>query len=155
MTSPVRAGEVTVSKQSKVQAKLQRALETPSIYRITRGIDAMDRIDGFVVGLGRKWALIAQTMDGGYSDGLIAVRVRDILTLKKDRSFETHFAMTQPQPTAEDLATIDLDRMLVAPPRPWHRKQRHTPEADLSAWRIQPGPSSRRTHLCTLPTCPP
>lgn len=71
----------------------------------------MDRIDGFVVGLGRKWALIAQTMDGGYSDGLIAVRVRDILTLKKDRSFETHFAMTQPQPTAEDLATIDLDRL--------------------------------------------
>ena len=29
--------------------------------------------------------------------------------------------------------------MLVAPPRPWHRKQRHTPEADLSAWRIHPG----------------
>ncbi len=110
MTSLVRGGEVTVSKQSKVQAKLQRALETPSIYRITREIGAMDHIDGFVVGLGKKWALIAQTMDGGYSDGLIAVRVRDISTLKKDRSFETHFAMTQPQPTAEDLATIDLDR---------------------------------------------
>ncbi|WP_407703299.1 IS30 family transposase [Tessaracoccus antarcticus] len=29
--------------------------------------------------------------------------------------------------------------MFVAPPRPWHRKQRHTPEADLSAWRIHPG----------------
>ncbi|MET4783334.1 hypothetical protein [Glaciihabitans sp. UYNi722] len=99
-----------MSKQSKVQAKLQRALETSSIYRITRHIDAMDRIDGFIVGLGKKWVLIARTMDGGYSDGLIAVRVRDVSKLTKDRSFETEFAITQPQPTPADLATIDLDR---------------------------------------------
>ncbi|ARC56167.1 hypothetical protein AS850_03635 [Frondihabitans sp. 762G35] len=99
-----------MSNRSEVQAKLQRALETSSIYRITREIDDMDRIDGFVVGLSKKWALIARTMDGGYSDGLIAIRVRDISSLKKDRSFETDFAMTQPQPAPEDLATVDLEQ---------------------------------------------
>lgn len=70
----------------------------------------MDRIDGFVVGLGDKWVLIARTMDGGYSDGLIAIRVRDVSALAKDRSFETEFAVTQAQPAPADLAAIDLDR---------------------------------------------
>lgn len=49
-------------------------------------------------------------MDGGYSNGLIAVRVRDVSTVATDRSFETEFARTQPQPAADVLATIDLDR---------------------------------------------
>jgi hypothetical protein len=49
-------------------------------------------------------------MDGGHSDGLIALHVRDISSLAEDRSFETAFAMTQPQPGPDDLATIDLDR---------------------------------------------
>ncbi|WP_228497540.1 hypothetical protein [Frigoribacterium sp. VKM Ac-1396] len=66
--------EVTVGKQqSKVQSKLQRALATSSIYRISREIEAMERVDGFVVGLGAKWVLIARTMDGGHPDGLIAL----------------------------------------------------------------------------------
>jgi hypothetical protein len=37
-------------------------------------------------------------MDGGHPDGLIALRVRDISSLARDRSFETSFATTQPQP---------------------------------------------------------
>jgi hypothetical protein len=37
-----------MSRQSKLQVTLRRALETPAIYRIDRKIDAMDRIDGFV-----------------------------------------------------------------------------------------------------------
>lgn len=49
-------------------------------------------------------------MDGGHPDGLIALRVRDISSLARDRSFETTLAMTQPQPGPDDLATIDLDR---------------------------------------------
>lgn len=95
---------------SRVQAKLDRALATSSIYRITRETHTMERFDGLVVGLSAKWVLIARTMDGGHSDGLIALRVRDIVSLKKDRSFETAFALTQPQPGPDDLATIGLDR---------------------------------------------
>lgn len=110
MVMAIPGGEVTVGKQSKVQSKLQRALATSSIYRLSREIDAMERVDGFVVGLGAKWVLVARTMDGGYSDGLVALRVRDISSLAKDRSFETAFAMTQPRPGPDDLATIDLDR---------------------------------------------
>lgn len=110
MIMAIPGDEVTVGKQSKVQSKLQRALATSSIYRITREIDTMQRVDGFVVGLGTKWVLIARTMDGGHPDGLIALQVRDISSLAEDRSFETAFAMTQPQPGPDDLATIDLDR---------------------------------------------
>ena len=34
---------------------------------------------------------------------------------------------------------IGLVSVFGTPPRPWHRKQRRTPEADLPAWRIHSG----------------
>jgi hypothetical protein len=60
MIMAIPGDEVTVGKQSKVQSKLQRALATSSNYRISREIEAMERVDGFVVGLGAKWVLIAR-----------------------------------------------------------------------------------------------
>ena len=96
-------------KQSKIIEKLQRALETESIYRIVRSPNSADDVTGFVVGLGAKWVLIARTGDGGYSDGLAALRIRNVASLTKDRSFETRFALKQPQRSAADLASIDLD----------------------------------------------
>jgi hypothetical protein len=70
----------------------------------------MDGVDGFVVGLGKKWVLIARTMDGGYPDGLTAVRIEDVAKISKDRSFQTKFALSQMQPGPDVLAKIDLDR---------------------------------------------
>lgn len=70
----------------------------------------MDRLDGFVVGLGKKWVLLARTMDGGYHDGLVAIRIRDVARVTKDRTFETRFANTQPRPEKAVLDTIRLDR---------------------------------------------
>jgi hypothetical protein len=99
-----------VSKQSKVGAKLRRALGKPSIYRVSRRSESMDRVEGFVVGLGKKWVLLARTADGGYPDGLTAIRVRDVSSIEKDRSFATEFANTQSQPSPAELTSIDLDR---------------------------------------------
>jgi hypothetical protein len=98
-----------MSKKSKIVSKLKRALETPSVYRITRRSKAMDKVDGFVVGLSTQWVLIARTFDGGYPDGLMTIRVRDITRIDKDTSFETRFALSQPQRDVEALASINLE----------------------------------------------
>jgi hypothetical protein len=100
---------VEMGKRSKVRESLRQAMKRNSICRIARG-DSMDHIDGFVVGLGKKWVLIARTMDGGYPDGLIAIRLRDVSKISKNRSFETKFASKQSQPEPAVLARIDLDR---------------------------------------------
>ncbi|MFD0522905.1 hypothetical protein [Paractinoplanes durhamensis] len=53
--------------------------------------------------------MIAHTGDGGFFEGLIAIRVKDVVTVKRDLSFEERFARTQPEwpPTAP--ANLDLD----------------------------------------------
>ena len=77
--------------------------------RIDRSPRNADRVDGIVVAVGAKWALIADTGDGGYFDGLVAVRVKDVVKVKKDTSFARRFVRTQPgwPPTAP--ADLDLD----------------------------------------------
>ena len=64
---------------------------------------------GFPVAVGAKWVLIAETGDGGFFDGQTAVRLRGIVRVKRDSSFEGRFATTQPEwpPTAP--AGIDLN----------------------------------------------
>ncbi|WP_157489989.1 hypothetical protein [Frigoribacterium sp. Leaf186] len=54
MIMAIPGGEVTVGELSKVQSKLHRALATSSICRISREIDAMERVDGFVVASARS-----------------------------------------------------------------------------------------------------
>ncbi|MEU4244932.1 hypothetical protein [Actinoplanes sp. NPDC026619] len=77
--------------------------------RITRSPRNADRVDGIVVAVGARWALIAHTGDGGFFEGLVAIRVEDVVKVKKDSSFAERFARTQPEwpPTAP--ADLDLD----------------------------------------------
>ncbi|MGX6605226.1 hypothetical protein ACWKSP_24285 [Micromonosporaceae bacterium Da 78-11] len=77
--------------------------------RIGRSPRNADRVDGIVVAVGCKWALIANIGDGGFFEGLIAIRVDDVVKVKKSSSFEERFARTQPEwpPTAP--ADLDLD----------------------------------------------
>jgi hypothetical protein len=98
-----------MSKKSKIVSKLKRALKTPSVFRISRRSLSTFKTDGFVIGLSDTWILMARTMDGGYSDGLEALRVRDVTRVDKDTSFETRFALTQPQRDPHEIATIKLD----------------------------------------------
>ncbi|MBC7590068.1 MAG: hypothetical protein H7226_03355 [Salinibacterium sp.] len=99
-----------MSKQSRVRAKLRGALEAPTIHRIFRSPKSSDPTEGFVVRMGKKWVLVAQKMDGGYPDGLIAVRISDVVSVRgQGQSFETKFALTQPRRDPKELATIKLD----------------------------------------------
>ncbi|HZM83448.1 MAG TPA: hypothetical protein VFC19_47645 [Candidatus Limnocylindrales bacterium] len=59
--------------------------------------------------IGSKWVLIAQTRDGGFFDGLVAVRRKEIVKVAKSSSFEGRFAQTQPDWPPSAPAEIDLD----------------------------------------------
>ncbi|RHA40985.1 hypothetical protein [Cellulomonas rhizosphaerae] len=92
-----------------VRRKLEASFGTQSLVRIERRPKRADRVDGFVVGLGRKWVLVAATMDGGYFDGFVAIRIRDIARVRRDRSFEGRVSRTQPEwpPTAPGAVELD------------------------------------------------
>ena len=80
------------------------------LVRIERRPRTADRIDGFIVAVGEKWALIQATTGGGYFDGFVAIRVRDVVMVKRDASFEGRFAQTQPEWPPGAPAGVDLDR---------------------------------------------
>lgn len=88
--------------------RLGDALVNQVMVRIDLAPKHADRLDGFVVRIGEKWALLAATMDGGYFDGHVAFRLKDVDRVRPDTSFEGRFARTQPEwpPTAPP---VDLD----------------------------------------------
>ncbi len=59
--------------------------------------------------IGSKWVLVAQTRDGGFFDGLVAVRRKEIVKVGRHSSFEGRFAQTQPDWPPSAPAKIDLD----------------------------------------------
>jgi hypothetical protein len=99
---------MTSSRVGKAD-RLRRAAGSQALVRIKRSPRNADRVDGIVVAVGSKWALIAPTGDGGFLEGLVAIRVKDVVKVGKDSSFAERFARTQPEwpPTAP--AGLDLD----------------------------------------------
>ena len=81
----------------KVRARLLEAIDEQRIVRVERTPRFADRLDGFVVQVGEKWVLMAQSSDGGFFNGYVAFRIRDVRRLRSDRTFETTFAMFQPE----------------------------------------------------------
>lgn len=81
----------------KTRMKLARAIGEQHIIRVERAPKFADRLNGFVVDVGDEWALMAQSSDGGFFNGYVAFRVRDVTRINRDTSFETTFAKTQPE----------------------------------------------------------
>ena len=77
---------------TKVSDQLLGAIDSESLVRISRSPRNADRVDGFVHAVGSKWVLIRQTGDGGYFDGLVAVRLKDVVKVRRDTSFQGQFA---------------------------------------------------------------
>jgi hypothetical protein len=90
--------------KSAAHAKLVDVMAEQRMVRVERKPKYADRLDGFIVQVGEKWALLAQISDGGFFNGHIAFRLRDIARIKRDRSFENVYARTQPEwpPTAPE-----------------------------------------------------
>lgn len=91
-----------------IRNRLAQALDAKTLVRVSRSPRNSDRIDGFVLAVGPKWVLIAQTGDGGFFDGVIAVRLKDVVKIYDDTSFEARFARTQPEWPPRPPADIDL-----------------------------------------------
>lgn len=81
----------------RTRTKLREAIGKQRIVRVERKPKFADRLNGFVVLVGKRWALLARTSDGGFFDGYIAFRVRDVKQIKSDRTFESAYARTQPE----------------------------------------------------------
>ena len=66
-----------MTSREKQLRRLRKAADAQQLVRIERRSGIVDRVDGFVVGIGRKWLLVQSTGDGGHFDALVAIRLRD------------------------------------------------------------------------------
>lgn len=89
--------------------RLDAAIEERRVVRVHRKPRFADRLDGVVLRVGRRWALMAKVVDGGYFDGVTAFRLKDIVRVDEDASVAAVFARTRPEwpPTFD--GEIDLD----------------------------------------------
>jgi hypothetical protein len=103
------------ARKASVLDRLRAAQASSTMVRIERRPRYSERVNGFVVGLGSKWVLVAATTDGGYFDGFTAIRARDVTRVRRDRSFEGVFARAQPQwpPTAPGGVDLDSTRRML------------------------------------------
>ena len=103
---------------ARLRAQLTHAAGNDHMVRIARTSQPGDRIDGFVLAVGRKWSLVRKTMDGGFLDGYAAIRTDDITNVRPDMSFESEFTKTLPEwplglpELAEPLDLDNTERML-------------------------------------------
>lgn len=105
-----------MASRARVSRRLAKALDSRCLVRIETSPRNAERLDGFVVGIGAQWVLVAETGNGGYLDeGLTAIRRKDIVKVKRDSSFEGRFAQTQPEwpPTAPDGVDLDATAALI------------------------------------------
>ncbi|WP_350352750.1 hypothetical protein ABS642_06995 [Microbacterium sp. A8/3-1] len=93
----------------KSREGLFRAADAQKLVRIERRPKHAGRLDGLVVQVGAKWALMARVVDGGYFDGFVAFRVKDVKRVTDDESVAATFAQTLSDwpPVCSDL--LDLD----------------------------------------------
>lgn len=101
-----------VSSTKKVRALLTTAQRERTHITLRLAFGKRETVDGFVIGVGRKWALLAATMTGGFFDGYVAVRLTEIARARPNRFWEARFSRTRPEwpprpPT--DRPAIDLD----------------------------------------------
>jgi hypothetical protein len=81
----------------RTRSRLDSAIGEQHMIRVERAPKFADRLDRFVVAVGDKWALMAQSSDGGFFNGYVALRLSDVKWINRDTTFETAFAKTQPE----------------------------------------------------------
>jgi hypothetical protein len=98
-------------KARSIRRTLQISMSDQSVVRVyRRPKHATGYLEGFVVDIGTKWALLAQTRDGGWFNGWVAFRLDDVATARADGGFSDRFARTRPEwPPASPLPAGSLD----------------------------------------------
>ncbi|MFE3450830.1 hypothetical protein ACFXJ8_18050 [Nonomuraea sp. NPDC059194] len=91
---------------------LKRARRSGEPVRVSREIDCGDRLDAYVVGIGRKWVLLHTISDELRLDGHSAIRLRDIKYATRSGwkgATMTHRALALRGECVQPLAGVDLD----------------------------------------------
>jgi hypothetical protein len=63
----------------KALSRAQRGVE---LVQIRRGISGADLIEGYVLDVGARWVLLGEIDDGIRTDGVVAIRIKDIRGVK-------------------------------------------------------------------------
>ena len=69
--------------KARVRRRMEAARTDLGLVRVTRWIEGADRIEGFVVGLDRRWVVLARLSDGIELDGWVTLRIEDILSVTR------------------------------------------------------------------------
>ncbi|WP_104273614.1 hypothetical protein [Rathayibacter sp. AY1D9] len=86
-----------MSKQKKIREVLLSAWAGNEAVRIWRGSKRDETIEGFVVGVGRKWTLVTPMTTGGFFDGYAAILLTDISRARPYETWEHRFSRTRPE----------------------------------------------------------
>jgi hypothetical protein len=93
----------------RLHQALRRAQEAKSILRIERKPKFADWVDGIVLRFGEQWILLAKTADGGYFDGYVLLRLRDVARVTPDETFAQEHVKIQPEWPPSFSLDVDLD----------------------------------------------
>jgi hypothetical protein len=99
--------------QPRIRERLRSSVADNRLVVLRRRSERGTRYQGYVLALGRKWVLLAQIADGGFFDGQIAFRLRDLRDVRNSTSFESRAARLRdewPPRMPAALVGIDLDR---------------------------------------------
>ena len=107
-------GRVTLchsGRMSKIRKKLHQARTKQAYVRVERALKiSVGFHEGFVVGVGEEWALLAQTSDGGWPDGYIAFRLADVKSIRSNTGVSEKFARLQIDwPPSNPFTGVDLN----------------------------------------------
>ncbi|WIB65550.1 hypothetical protein [Curtobacterium sp. MCBD17_040] len=95
-----------------MRRRLRKAVGGDHLVLVQRKTERGVFYTGFVLALGRKWVLLARTIDGGLFNGYIAFRLTDIASVRPDSTFESRAARLRPEwPPSfpRTLDTVNLD----------------------------------------------
>ena len=96
---------------SQIRKKLHHARTQQAYVRVERALKiSVGFLEGFVVGVGKEWALLAQTSDGGWPDGYIAFRLADVKSIRSNTGVSETFARLQIDwPPSNPFTGVDLN----------------------------------------------
>jgi hypothetical protein len=77
-------GKLAVPPKSEVLERLGQAERRQELVTVRRAIKGADRLHGYVLAVGSRWILMAELASGIYLDGVVAVRVKDVVEVRRD-----------------------------------------------------------------------
>lgn len=95
--------------RASIRAELDHAIGDRRVIHVVRTPKFADPLNGVMMRVGRRWALMAKVVDGGHFDGVVAFRVKDVARINMDHTVASVIASTRPEwpPTFD--SDVDLN----------------------------------------------